>query len=401
MSNLAQFLTIGKRLGEVVSLPYNGQTFTATDGTVWMATNDISIAYSSTYAALLTDARQMVSCATVINGPFTGNTWKQWSTRGIVGSTAGGATWLMMQGTGGSFIDFYYTSTDAGSTWTQRTPPVAAKTWFSLWDGTNFVIYAQGTGATGVQEATDGVTWTSRTAISIATIADFVFANSLYVCIPSGGTTLATSADRTTWTSRTCTTTASVTVTGSNIGIITWNAGAGLWIMGTSTNSTYQTSPDAITWTTRTPLNTTPGFLSFSSVRFASSATVTVAVGTRGQAAYTTNGTSWTLVNIDAGLDYSLAPQAAFHDGTNFVVIIQPGLVYYSSDGTAWTRAVGAGMVNSGGYMRVPGGYSQFNNGSLTEHQMITDATATTATRILYPGTAALDASPRNYVRIL
>jgi len=300
MSNLLNYLTIGKRLGEQISLPYNGNIYTsALDGSVWKAVNGIPLAYSSTYSQLLNDAAYLVTAATPLNGPYTGNKWNGMFPSIIVGATAGGSTWLMVRNTStsGSPFNYYYTSTDAGATWTQRTFPVTSKNWnIVVWDGTNFVIYANGTGATGVQESTDGITWTARTAISLSPY-DLVYAASIttYLAVTSSSTAAATSTDRITSTARTTTTTPGWANASPRGVVVTWNPGAALFVMGTSTNYTYQTSPDGATWTTRL-LDTVPAFLSFASVVVASdSTTTTVMVGPGGIVAYGTNCTSWTI----------------------------------------------------------------------------------------------------------
>jgi hypothetical protein len=398
MSNLLSYLPIGKRIGETVNLPYNGDIFTALDGSVWKATSDIPLAYSSTYAALLTEAPQAVTAAATLNGPFASNKWRGFGPRAIIGASAGGSTWLMIRNTGN--FDYYYTSTDGGASWTKRTLPVTGKTWGGcLWDGTNFVLYANGTAATGVQESTDGITWTARTAISL-TVAELIYNGSVYLAWPAaGGTACATSPDRTTWSSRVC----SGTNPASNqigLGTITWNAGAGLFIAGTNTANTYQTSPDGITWTNRTGLDFLPNLGTFSSVFFASSATVTIAVGNSGVIATTTNGTSWTERTMDANYDNTSLPSAAFWDGTYFVVLVNGGIVYYSTDGITWTKSAKGNFWTTGvsSAVRTPTGLASISTGGALH---LTDPSSSTNNNIIFPGGIANIAGTTSYMRIL
>lgn len=404
MSNVAQFFGQGHRIGETVSLPYNGDSFTATDGTVWKAVNAKALAYSSTYSNLLTNAPLMVTAATQLNGPFADNYWNSYQTGGIVGATTGGATWLMMGSNTSTNVDFYYTSTNAGSTWTQRTPPVAAKSWITLWDGTNFVAYASGTTTNGVQNSTDGVTWTPQTAISVSNPSDFLYNGSVYLVMPSSGTTAATSSDLVTWTSRTLATSVSfATVLTPGTGTTTWNAGAGLFITGSGTNGTYQTSPDGATWTNRTALNTEQALLVFgSTTRFASDATTTVAVGISGVVATTTNGTSWTIQGtVDTGFypGSNTTSGLLYHDGTRFVSWFR-GITYYSTDGATWTRNSRGSFPNITGAMRIPGGVATQPGATMQVCYQMSDMSSTTATNILHPG-PVIDAATRTYVRIL
>lgn len=393
MSNAAQFFPIGKRLGESVTLTYNGDSFTASDGTVWKATTPVPLAYSSIYAGLITDAPELLTACTTMNGPLVANTWGGMLFDCICGGTGGGATWLMVPTTS-NIIPYYWTSTDAGATWTRRAIPVTGKTWKTLWDGTNFVMYADITGATGVQESTDGITWTARTGISF-TVRDFIFANSLYVAL-GNATTLATSTDRTTWTSRTMTAQSAVNNGRTGGGSLTWNAGAGLWITGTTTAGTIQTSPDAITWTNRTVFNDNPNLITLASVVFASNATTTIAVGLRGTYAYSTDGINWTYGKIDADYQAS-SPIFAFHDGTQFVVYVLSGIAYYSTSGTgSWVRAT-RGKIFGGAPTRMPGGH--FGTSSDTAMKS-TDITSTTNTNIIHPSPVAR-AVAQPYVRIL
>lgn len=410
MSNAVQFFPMGARLGEAVTLPFVGNQFTASDGTVWKAGNFNTLSYSSTYSALLTNAGSMVSSGSTMNGPFIGNGWGGYQTFGIAGATAGGSTWVMMRSNAtASILDAYFTTTNAGSSWTQRTVPLTGKAWHVLWDGTNFVAYANGTTTNGVQESTDGITWTNRTAVSIATVADFIYNGTVYLAIPNNGTGAATSTDRTTWTARTMTTTPSYPTNGSSIGNITWNAGAGLFATGTSTIGQYQTSPDGVTWTNRTGLNTVQEFIfsNPSNWRWASDATKTVIVTGQGYYAYSTDCINWTTGQVDSTLDLigsSQAPAALFHDGTRFVVVFNSGTrTYYSTDGITWTNSArGVLPYGSANIIKTPTG---FMNGILpasAPRVHVTDVTSTTATTIGYPGAASDSTSAtRTYVRIL
>lgn len=399
-TNFGQEPSLPKRLGEIVQLPYAGDSFTATDGTVWKSINGIPLAYSATYSALLTDAPELVTSAVQMNGPLVSNTWQTLSSDCICGGTGGGATWLMMPQSSATF-PYYFTSTNAGSTWTKRSVPVTGKVWRTLWDGTNFVMYANTTGATGVQESTDGITWTARTAISL-TCVDLIFANSLYVAI-GNSTTAATSTDRTTWTTRTTTATSTPLSNRTSMGNLTWNAGAGLWIMGTTTLGTIQTSPDAITWTNRLVFDDSPSLSTLSGVYFVSDSTTTVAVGLQGIYAYSTNGTSWTYGQLDANLSpQGNGPAFAYHDGTRFVVGYTTGsIIYYSTSGTgSWTRATRGALPGSGRPCRTPTGLITTQSSNIGMH--LTDVTSTTSNNILHPTLIAdVGVNLQSYIRIL
>lgn len=403
MSNAAQFFPIGKRLGEVITLPYNGDIFTATDGTIWKITNAKPVSYSATYSQLLTDSPLLVTAATQLNGPNQGNRWMNFVPDSISGSTAGGATWLMTGRAVASHLDFYYTSTNAGSTWTQRTPPVAGKSWMSFWDGTNFIIYAFTTGVTGVQESTDGITWTARTAISFTPRA-ILYSGTVYLAVAGSGTVCATSPDRTTWTSRTCTAQASQGAFGP-LGQATWNVGAALFIMATSTAGQYQTSPDGITWTNRTTINAIPGLaFATSGMGFASDATTTsIIVSQYGTVAVSTDGINWTAYDIDSSFfPGTTAPSFVFWDGTRFVIGYFSGaVIYYSTNGTSWTKATRGTLPNTGVLIKIPGGIGTHPGSSVDIGYKLSDVTSTTSNSIVYPTPATTDASTRTYMRIL
>jgi hypothetical protein len=328
-----------------------------------------------------------------MNGPLVANTWGNMLFDCICGGTGAGATWLMVPATS-NVVPYYWTSVNAGSTWTKRAIPVTGKLWRALWDGTNFVLYANSMGATGVQESTDGITWTARTGISL-TVSDFLYANGLYVAVGSS-TTSATSTDRTVWTSQTTTPWSGSVSNRTGVGAVTWNAGAVLWIMGTTTTGTIQTSPDAITWTNRLVFDDNPALSTLSSVLFVSDATTTIAVGQRGTYAYTTDGINWTYAQIDPNYQ-ATQPIAGFYDGTRFVVYVLNGIAYYSTSGTgSWVEAI-RGKVAPGNPFLIPGGHMIVNTDLGLQ---TTDITSTANTNIRTPSMIAR-AVPQNYVRIL
>jgi len=393
MSNLLHFLGFGKRVGEAVSLPYNGDYFTAGDGTVWKSVNGNPLAYGSQYAGLLTDCPSMLSHGVLLPGPFSGfwgaNIFKQ-----IIG--ASGGTWLALKTTAATVAadDVYYTSTDAGQTWTERALPVALKIWTGLWDGTNFILYHTSGTTNCVQESTDGITWTPRTGISLVVISDFIYNGSVYLAGRFNSTTLATSPDRTTWTSRTCTAGGALSA-GVGLGAVTWNAGAGLFIMGTSTGGQYQTSPDGATWTNRTTFPSSIWTPASVQSLFASNSTTTVIVGLGGVVATSTNGTSWTDRGYVGGsstiFSSALAPVACYWDGTYFVVVIG-GLTYYSTTGTTWTRATRMQVlpaITGSGLIKTPTGIALTNTAVLPLVMNFTNPASTTNTNI-YPVPSAV-----------
>lgn len=388
----------GKRVGESVTLPYNGQQFTAADGSVWLAQNGVPIAYTSDYAALLTEAPGVLSAGTLLGGPY-GGFWGDYKPRVIVGANTEGATWLAVRDT--LYPDYYYTSVDAGATWTQRAYPVAGKLWAAVWDGTRFVLHAQGTAATGVQESVDGITWTPQTAASINTILSVQYEGGVYLAWPTGGATqCATSADRITWTYRTCVSTAAPPGIRQGLGYEpSWNAGAGLFLAATGVTAgraLYQTSPDGETWTSRTGLDDLIQ-TSTTGCAFASSATVTVAINRGPFVAYSTDGLNWTRAIISSSLiNLTSLASALYHDGTRFVVVTD-GLIFYSTDGATWTLATRSRLPSGAAtaIVKTPAGIAA----TFSSMVQFSDVTSTANSLVLPPAPSA-DSVTRSYVRI-
>jgi len=391
MSNLLNYASIGKRLWESVSVPYNWDTFTALDGSVWKHANPKTLTYSSTYSALLTDCPTMVTSAVNMNWPFAGGLWDiNQSLRCIIG----GSTWLLLT----YDTTFYWTSTDSGSTWTSRSLPVAGKTLIWLWDWTNFVLYAPSSTTDWVQESTDGITWTTRTAISLGAIRDLVYNGSVYLAVSSWIANCATSSDRITWTSRTCITTSNQSPNPWNW-FVTWNAGAWLFIMWTQTAHTYQTSPDGITWTSRT----TPHYLTATNTcLYASNSIVTVAFSSGGKLATTTDGINWTerSLPVESSFISGIVPAACYHDWTRFVWIIA-GFVFYSTDGTTWQRSARANIQSTaiGTIIKTPTGIINSVQWQYVLH--LTNPASTSTTNIITQVVSAIGTPNVLYCRIL
>jgi len=398
MSNLLNYLTLGKRLGELVTLPYNGDTFTsAIDGSVWKATNGNPLAYSATYSQLLTDAPYLLTNAELMNGPYYGNSWSILNVTGMVGGTAANSVWVM---TGN--VNFYYTSDNNGTSWTQRTSPNPGKSWgVTLWDGTNFVLVAQTTTTNGVYESTDGVNWTPHTAIN-GTWRDIIYGGGIYLAVQGTSSTYMTSTDRATWTSRTLNI-ATGNIVGVGQGYLTYNAGAGLFVIGSSTANTYQTSADGIAWDSRTTLDVNPAFNDFSTnVRFASNSTTTIAVGKDGYIAYSTDCINWTIINLfDLGFFASgtSTSNIVFWDGTRFVVNYG-SICFYSIDGINWARSTLMMPNGNNSNCITPLGFLSSSTLSSVNIFHQKDVTSTTPTYIVFP-TSAIDSITRAYVRIL
>lgn len=406
--NLSQFLISPLRIGQTMQYPWRGDVFTAQDGTVWKCHNNRPLAYSSDYATLLAECPFLFqSGATSINGPNSGS-WIHSGVNLIMGTIAG--TLLAMRSyTGSVFADDYYTSTDGGANWTKRTLPYPTRQWTWFFDGTNFIGYSTNNSTNGVIESTDGITWTGRTAVSMNGGSDFVYNGSVYVVI-NVGTIIITSPDRATWTQRAVTAIGSG-VGGGGMGLISWNAGAGLFLLSTSTAGQYQTSPDAITWTNRTTWPSTAATFALSgNVAFASNATTTVAISPLGGVCTSTDGINWTNRELPFNnSDYMILSGLSWGvhwDGTNFIARNNNGFSWYSSNGITWTKTTRMNSTVATSLVRFYGETGFLVNlTSAGKIYRISNA-ATTATPDFFlamgliPSGAAADAAASQYMRI-
>jgi hypothetical protein len=394
-------LLSGRRIGESVTLPYRGHRFTAEDGTVWMATNGIPITYDpAEHQHLLPTG--MCHRASVMPGPLNGR-WYNLVHERIVGSTAPGATWLAVPN-GSSSV--YYTSTDSGATWTERSSPGGTAIRCVLWDGVRFVLYHQATTTAGAHESTDGISWTPRDVVSITTLFEFAWNGSVYLA--TGDNVFATSTDRITWTSRTGPTgTGILSSESQGFGALSWNAGAGLWLAsGPTSGALYSTAPSAgDTWTSRTGIATalsisgTPG-----AIRFASSATRTVAtVPLRPSVCVSDDCISWTVVDLPYDVSLSETGGARIYYDSDLFVLFHPStgglLVFLSEDGLTWSRGP---LLPSVSYWLTPDSRLGFRALSASGIHMRHERMSSTSTpSIVLPiATHTQDSASRAYVRI-
>jgi hypothetical protein len=140
------------------------------------------------------------------------------------------------------------TSTDFGSSWSQRAS-AADNSWFSVTYG-NGLFVAVATTGTGnrVMTSPDGITWTARTSAADNQWTSITYGNSLFVAVANNGTgnRVMTSPDGITWTSRT-------SAADNQWNSVTYGNGLFVAVASTGTNNNrVMTSPDGITWTTRT-----------------------------------------------------------------------------------------------------------------------------------------------------
>jgi hypothetical protein len=321
---------------------YLGPKFTAPDGSEWIASWSTSaFDYTSDYAGT---PSEFLTSASLMPGPINGLWYSQASYHAVAYNPTGGGIYCTSSIWGDVTNGYtYYTSTNDGTTWTARTFPNAKSYIMTFIDGI-FLGVAASTTTTGIIYGTDGVNWTSVTAISMPLLSDLATDGSAnIVLMPPSGTVAQYSTDSgASWT------TATITAPGGDqgrigYGLITYNAGAGLYIAAVGTAGQYQTSPTGATWTLR---NTQATFLPYSVSlstypRYASNATTTVVVGAHGFFATTTDGLTWANHGImfdSFGVPpYGTAPSALYYDGTRFVSVWNER-IFYSTDGTTWAE---------------------------------------------------------------
>lgn len=338
MSNLSQFVGGGFPIGGGVAIPYNGDVYTSSDGTQWYSNTPTSpFAYTSAYSYL---PDSMVSSHPIMTGPEANGTWMPYTATFNIAYNPTAPLYCTAPYQGNTFNGWtYYTSAD-GSTWTSRTFPNPSVTYTVLcYTAGKFIGVAPSTTTNGLITSTDGINWTSFNISSI--FAGDVASNGStnIVVIPYASTTGMYSIDSgASWASFTIANTSSFQAAGQ--GGITWNAGAGLFIVVINAAGAYSTSPTGATWTSRSAQSTfTPYSARFNgNHKFASNSTTTVCVGLGGFFATSTDGLTWSnhgLISDTWG--NSGAPHQVYYDGTRFVVRYQQR-VWYSTDGTTWTE---------------------------------------------------------------
>jgi len=399
------------QLGSVITDAYQGDTFTAADNTRWLAnTTTAPFAYTSDYAGTPT---ALLCPHPLITGPMGNGLWEMQTTATYAYKASGTISCITGARAGGSIIEgdatngyIYYTSTNGGSSWTRRTLP-NTKSYSVGFTAGLFVGFSQNPAANGIITSTDAVTWSSLTGASSQDNASDIVSNgsTQIVIFSDAGTKCNVSVDSgATWAEATIT--APGLNTSFNQGGCTYNAGAGLFIGNVGTAGRYQTSPTGETWTLRSTIATylPYGTLFGTTCRYASNATVTVAIATNGFFATTTDGLVW----ANHGFIVGTGPRttlidAIYYDGTRFVATgATSGRIFYSTNGTTWTegRPAPAEIVipSNDRHLRILGTVSAVGE---SKALIVTDPTSTTAQTVTSLTQGAAQAATNNYTRIL
>ena len=338
MSNLGQFYGKGFPLGGTLNIPYESDIYTAPDGSQWYSnTPTAPFAYDESYSGL---PDSMTSPHAIVNGPEANNLWISNFTQFSLAYDSANNIYCTAAYEGTTTEGFDYFVSTNGTSWTRYTFPNITLVYSVIqFTAGKFFAVATSTTANGVINSTNGVTWTPTTGVSL-TPQDIISNGSNNIFIVPTSTTGAWSSDGgATWSSTSITQPSNFSLPGS--GVATWNAGAGLFIMSNAAaTGAYQTSPTGQTWT---PRAAQPTFRKFGTkfsgtVKFASNATTTVAVGVGGFFAITTDGLTWTNHGyISNTLATSGSPQQVWYDGTRIVARFQ-NRVFYSTDALNWTE---------------------------------------------------------------
>jgi hypothetical protein len=383
MSNLSQFIGAGIPLGgSLQTMPYAGSSdtdiYTAPDGSQWYPNTSTSpFPYTSDYSYL---PDHMTSPHSIMLGPDPEtNDWFLPNTTFSIALNPTAPLYCTGTYAGSST---YYTSTD-GSTWVSNNfpnSPIAYR--IVQFTGGKFVAAATSTTTNGILISTDANSWSSYNSPSSFTPHDIISDNANNFIILGTSTTAVSSTNGgTTWSTRTLSPSpSSGQVPGA--GCITWNEGAGLFLVVTTTAGTYLTSPTGVTWTSRS-YSAELG----AAARMASNATTTVVVGAGGFFATTTDGLTWSNYGfVSKTYGSSNPPNQVYYDGTRFVARWQQR-VFYSTNGTTWTEGKNIGgftllIPQSGGTLF---GFALLGTLVRTKMLAISDVTATTRQTVISP----------------
>jgi hypothetical protein len=339
-------------LGAIITVPYNGATFTAADGSQWLAAVGTSVAYD---AAVHTDLpRGMKTAAIPFPGPLANGGFSSTPNANLSAAyDSANTAWVLAATFGNAAVGFtHYTSTDHGANWTQRTLPNSLS--YVMWAPTTGKVWglAATTTSASITSTDGGASWTTVTPGGAVPSGIVHFASdgaSNYIAIAGGGTGgVYTTNGGTAVSTLTLPAAANTAATGPfGAGSSTFNAGASLFVVPSgATAGAYYTSPTGAVWTNRNAQSTFAPYSNFfgaGSVLMASSATVTVAVGNNGFFANTTDGLAWSnhgFISTDHRVSSISSPnnRALWYDGTRFVLLWGDAILY-SVAGTTWTLA--------------------------------------------------------------
>jgi hypothetical protein len=216
-------------------------------------------------------------------------------------------------------------STD-GYTWTARTMPSSQANGWSWVNWCNDKFITQATLTTYAAYSTNGTTWTASTLPNSTYWSGPVYGGGTYVMMGTGWQQYhATSSDGITWTLR------------SANGMVrpcrpAYGGGVFATVDTTGSNTNGWSSTDGISWTSRA-IGTNMTAITYGNGKF-------VAVSNNNtSAAYSSNGTSWTVVSIPGS---PTNWQDVVWNGTKFIAIPVSGTSYASStDGITWTVSTG------------------------------------------------------------
>lgn len=237
------------------------------------------------------------------------------------------------------------------TTWTGRKPTSASAAQVSViaYNGSN--LYVAGFSDGTLFSSPDGITWTSRTSgFGANAIYKIAFGNGLFVAVGNNGT-LTTSTDGITWTART-----SQFGTGAIRDVKYANS---LWV-AVGQNSTgpalgISTSTDGLTWTARTVTGTIGP--TANSVDYGNGYWVLAASNVTNNAAYSTNGTTWTAFATGSATNSN---SVLYVNGYWLIYDASANIYYRATDPTgSFTGSVsGVNLVSSGGNV----GWGSYNN---------------------------------------
>lgn len=408
MSNLSQFvgatIPIG---GTIAQMPYSGSpVYTAPDGTQWYSnTPNAPFEYTSDYAHL---PDHMTSPHALMNGPESNGLWRPAVSGFNIAYNPSSGMYLTARMYGNATDGyFYYTSIDDGVTWILRQFPYNLVYDTVQYTAGKFVAYATTATTNGVITSTDGINWTAANAPASISPYDIFSDGVNNIVVMSSSTDSAYSTDGgSTWTAATGTGSFSSTV-GLCVGQggITYNAGAGLFISGNGTTGAYQTSPTGETWTNRNAQATysTYNTLFTSNTKYASNATTTIAVGSSGFFATTTDGLTWSNHGYVSQNNWATTPPPTqvYYDGTRFVVRYQQQ-VWYSSGGTTWTKGKNIGgftllLPQSNGVLF---GFPLLSANQPSKLLKVSDVTATTRQTVISPIIHVAQSTTHTHYRI-